>query len=196
VLVELTHAARGLDRTRLKTSLAADQQAAFARMQALSCGMAKKGAGKRFPMRTSQPELNAPLERSVPVPLGCVQMSGIGPSLPSPAFAGHGSYQGISCRQRRSCTTVGDDPGCVRTRSLFSKIEFPSEFRSDEASGGHSIRDYGQNRENNFLQFSSRQVFTQPGPRAETAATCRLHPDPHPQKSGFSAHGTLVSLWS
>ena len=30
--------------------------------------------------------------------------------LPSPAFAGHGSYQGISCRQRRSCTTVGDDP--------------------------------------------------------------------------------------
>src|SRR6266403_741507 len=117
-------------------------------------------------------------------------------SLPSPAFAGHGSYQGISCRQRRSCTTVGDDPGCVRTRSLFSKIEFPSEFRSDEASGGHSIRDYGQNRENNFLQFSSRQVFTQPGPRAETAATCRLHPDPHPQKSGFSACGTLVSLWS
>lgn len=79
MLVELTHAARGLDRTRLKTSLAADQQAAFARMQALSCGMAKKGAGKRFPMRTSQPELNAPLERSVPVPLGCVQMSGIGP---------------------------------------------------------------------------------------------------------------------
>jgi hypothetical protein len=26
----------------------------------------------------------------------------------SPTFAGHGSYQGISCRQWRSCTTVED----------------------------------------------------------------------------------------
>jgi hypothetical protein len=35
-------------------------------------------------------------------------MSLPGPTLPSPASVGHGSYLGISCRQRRSRTTVED----------------------------------------------------------------------------------------
>src|SRR5262249_21924652 len=34
----------------------------------------------------------------------------LGPTLPSTAFCRHGSYLGISCRPRRSCTTVEDDP--------------------------------------------------------------------------------------
>src|SRR6267154_3627311 len=37
----------------------------------------------------------------------------LGPTLPSAASAGHGSYLGISCRDQRSCTTVEDDP--IRT---------------------------------------------------------------------------------
>jgi hypothetical protein len=35
-------------------------------------------------------------------------MTGFGPTLPSPASVGHGSYLGINCRQRRSRTTVED----------------------------------------------------------------------------------------
>src|SRR5713101_840856 len=41
---------------------------------------------------------------------GWHRMSGISPPLPSWASAGHGSYFGISCSDRRSCTTVEDDP--------------------------------------------------------------------------------------
>jgi hypothetical protein len=33
-----------------------------------------------------------------------------GPSLPSAASVGHGSYRGISFRQPRSCTTAEDEP--------------------------------------------------------------------------------------
>src|SRR5258707_15332892 len=36
-------------------------------------------------------------------------MSLVGPRLPSAASAEHRSYLGISCRHRRSCTTVEDD---------------------------------------------------------------------------------------
>jgi hypothetical protein len=36
--------------------------------------------------------------------------SGNGPTLPSAASAGHGSYLGISCRQRRCGTTGENDP--------------------------------------------------------------------------------------
>jgi hypothetical protein len=54
-------------------------------------------------------------------PLPCVRAGELGTmnlrvlpvgvlSIPSPAFAGHGGYQRISYRQRRSCTTGEDDP--------------------------------------------------------------------------------------
>ena len=48
-------------------------------------------------------------------------MTAIGPTLPSAASAGHGSYQGISCRQRRSYTTVEDDPDRTRPAELISR---------------------------------------------------------------------------
>src|SRR5258707_9939549 len=37
------------------------------------------------------------------------RLSALGPTLPSPTSAEHGSYRRISCRQRRWCTTVEDD---------------------------------------------------------------------------------------
>jgi hypothetical protein len=42
----------------------------------------------------------------------------IGRPQPSGAFAGHGSYQGIGCRQRRSWTTVEDPQPTSRARAL------------------------------------------------------------------------------
>jgi|SRR5712671_3847634 len=54
-----------------------------------------------------------------------------GPSLPSPAPAGHGSYRGISCRHWGRRTTAEDDPkqtecpwpiGRRRAGGLYSKV--------------------------------------------------------------------------
>src|SRR5712671_390181 len=42
------------------------------------------------------------------------------PRPPSSASAWNGSYLGISCRQRRSCTTVEDDPN-----AKYSHIRWP-----------------------------------------------------------------------
>jgi hypothetical protein len=55
-------------------------------------------------------------------------MAAPGPTLPSAASAGHGSYQGISCRQRRSWTTVEDDP--ERTQPTRLGTGEPDDLRS------------------------------------------------------------------
>ena len=64
-------------------------------------------------------QLGLPVLLSEPfqVRLASVWMSGIGPTLPSPASGWHGSYRGISCRQRQLCATVEDDP--YRPRSAL-----------------------------------------------------------------------------
>src|SRR6266446_9314424 len=43
-----------------------------------------------------------------------VHMSPYGPTLPSAASAGHGSYLGISCRHWGQHTTAEDDPKATR----------------------------------------------------------------------------------
>jgi hypothetical protein len=50
-----------------------------------------------------------------------------GPTLSSPASAGHGSYLGISCRQWGRRATAENDPGCVKTKSDL--VAMPSEGR-------------------------------------------------------------------
>src|SRR6266852_3939526 len=54
-------------------------------------------------------------------------MSAPGPLLPSTASAGHGSYLGISCRQRGRRTTAENDP--FRTSRLFDHLVGEREQR-------------------------------------------------------------------
>jgi hypothetical protein len=71
-------------------------------MQALTMRQGQKPRAKRFPIRTSQRELNAPLERSVPVPLGCVRY----PSLPTWALHKVGRLAGELRRYRHVIGTA------------------------------------------------------------------------------------------
>ena len=56
---------------------------------------------------------------------------------------------------------------CVKTPTLFWKVEFPSQFQRYENPQLSQHPSRGHNRENNFQWIPRRHVFTHPGPGAD-----------------------------
>src|SRR5258706_452990 len=85
---------------------------------------------------------------------------------PSCTIAADGSLSPDSFRARRMPVTEEMGPGCVKTRTLFFKVEFWPRLGGN--SSQEIFRHYreGTTREKDSQQVSRRSVFTQPGPKA------------------------------
>jgi hypothetical protein len=88
---------------------------------------------------------------------------------------GHGSYLGISCRQRRPCTTVDNDPTlgspAFRTRSAVLVAVIPGPLPLTHSEGLHDVRPLGGRRVATGDSAPVVLCFLKASP---TAKVCRL----------------------
>src|SRR5712671_2064167 len=94
-------------------------------------------------------------------------MSQMGHLQPSCAVPTDGSLSPDSFRARRMPVTEEMGPGCVKTRTLFFKVEFWPRLGGNSSQEIFRHHREGTTKEKDSQQVSRRSVFTQPGPQAD-----------------------------
>src|SRR5229473_2146445 len=98
-------------------------------------------------------------------------MTAMGHLRPSCTIAADGSLSPDSFRARRKLVTEEMGPGCVKTRTLFFKVEFWPRLGGNSSQEIFRHHREGTTKEKDSQQVSRRSVFTQPGPIRDILAS-------------------------